>query len=106
MATRLELDAKFVEILGTSEEEIKRVYFQPPASVQMKYPAIRYSLSDIDIDYANNLIYKQKLKYEIIVIDKDPESDIFLKVSALPYCRFVRHYTADNLNHYVFEIYY
>lgn len=101
MGSRLELQAELEELLGS-----RNVYFQPPASVQMNYPAIVYSRSDIDNRFADNLVYKQDTAYEIIVIDEDPDSEIVRKVSNFPMSRFDRHYTSDNLNHDVFTIYY
>ncbi len=82
------------------------VYFQPPANVTMAYPAIRYERARIDNLSANNNVYKQDVAYTVTVIDKDPDSEIVRKVSQLPLCRFNRHYTADNLNHDVFLIYF
>ncbi len=38
--------------------------------------------------------------------EEDPDSVIVEKVSKLPRCRFDRHYTADELNHDVFTLYY
>lgn len=81
------------------------VYYQPPASVQMHYPAIVYSRRDIANEFANNGVYKQDHSYEIIVIDEDPDSVVVERVSMLPNCRFDRHYQSDNLNHDVFTIY-
>ena len=101
MANRLDLHAELERILGS-----KNVYFQPPQSVQMKYPAIRYSRSNIENNFANNSVYKQDDAYEVIVIYKDPDSDIPRKISQLPRCRFNRHYTADNLNHDAFTLYF
>ena len=40
------------------------------------------------------------------VIDKNPDSEIVGKVSALPNCKFNRAYQKDNLNHYVFTLFY
>ena len=97
----LDLGAKFREILGSGN-----VYFQPPASVKMQYPAIVYSRSNIDNAHADNSVYKQEYAYEITVIDRNPDSEIVKKVSRLPRCRFNRHYPSDNLNHDVFTIYY
>ena len=85
---------------------IKNVYFQPPESMKMTYPAIRYSIKNIDTKFAANSIYAKKLCYEIMVIDKNPDSVIPEKLLQLPYCSFDRHYVADNLNHYVFTLYY
>lgn len=101
MASRLELHERLVSILGS-----KNVYFQPPASVLMKYDAIRYSRKQIENVHANNVVYNQYDCYEVIVIYEDPDSDLPRKISQLPKCRFDRHYTADNLNHDVFTLYY
>ena len=101
MASRLELQTRLEEILGS-----RNCYFQPPASLKMSYPAIRYKLNGIDKINANNLAYIQSRSYEVTVIDANPDSEIPDKVSQLPMCRFDRYYTADNLNHYVYTIYY
>jgi len=100
MPSRLDLHKILEEILGTGN-----VYFQPPSTVQMKYPAIVYSRKDIRVDYADGLSYILSPCYEIILIDKDPESEFLEKILMLPYCRFDRHYEADKLNHDVFTIY-
>lgn len=101
MASRLDLQALLEDILGS-----RNVYFQPPDSVAMKYPAIRYSLSNIENVNANDLPYKQSKTYEVILIDSDPDSQYVDRISQLQYCRFDRYYPADNLNHYVFTLYY
>lgn len=100
MASRLELQTKLEELLGS-----RNVYFQPPASVKMQYPAIVYELDDINNKFANDSVYKQSLRYKITVMDFNPDSEIVKKVSKLPRCRFNRHFTSDNLNHDVFTIY-
>lgn len=101
MASRLELHEVLCELLGS-----RNVYYQPPASVKMQYPAIVYSRSDIDNEFANNRVYMQSLRYEVIVIDKNPDSEHVMAVSRLPMCSFDRHYESDNLNHDVFTLYF
>lgn len=101
MDRRPNLHTQLVNLLGS-----RNVYFQPPPSVQMRYPAIVYSRSDIDTKYANNAVYLNDVAYQITVIDSDPDSEIVMKVANLPKCRFNRHYVSDNLNHDVFTIYY
>lgn len=86
--------------------ESKNVYFDPPASVQMKYPAIRYTRKSIDKLVANDATYRLLKPYELIVIDKRSESPLIDKLLALPYCSHDRHYKADNLHHDVFTLYY
>lgn len=101
MNTRFELHELLCETLGS-----RNVYFQPPESIKMNYPAIVYSRNRIDSTFANNSVYKQERSYEIIVIDENPDSEIPQKVSLLPKCRFDRHYVSDNLNHDAFTIKY
>lgn len=98
---RLQLHEVLCEILGT-----RNVYFQPPESVQMNYPAIVYGLDDIVNVYANNGVYLSPRRYAVTVIDEDPDSTIVDKVCLLPMCHFNRHYEKDNLNHDVFELYF
>lgn len=83
-----------------------RAYFQPPASVKMKYPAIIYAIDDIDNTFANDGVYLSAKKYSVTVVDSDPDSDLVNKVASIPTSRFNRHYTNDNLNHDVFEIFF
>lgn len=101
MQRRPELQALLEQTAGNNH-----VYFQPPPSVKILYPAIIYSRNNISNMHANNDVYKQDFCYEVTVVDKDPDSSIVEAVSLLPKCRFNRHYTVDNLNHDVFIIYY
>ena len=95
------------EILSCPAEGIEcRCYFQPPPSVNMKYPAIVYGLDDIENVFANDGVYLSKRRYSVTVIDKDPDSILIDKVAKLPTSRFNRHYEKDNLNHDVFEVYF
>lgn len=106
MNSRLELHETLCEIVNITEPNGDRhVYFQPPESVKMKYPAIVYSLSNIRNEHANNNVYKQDDAYSVVVIDNDPESEIPRKVSKLSKCRFDRCYVSDNLYHDTFTIY-
>ncbi len=82
------------------------VYFQPPATVKMAFPCIVYSLEDIDVKHADNRKYNSKKCYTVTVIDKNPDSVIPEYVSDLPYSSFSRHYTANNMHHFSFRIYY
>lgn len=101
MASRLELQTLLETVLGS-----KNVYYQPPPSVQMSYPAIVYSRSRIKNDAANNAVYNQHHWYKVSVIDKNPDSSIVDRMSKLPTCAFDQHYATDNLNHDVFSIYF
>lgn len=90
-----------VSVLGSED-----VYFQPPESLKMRYPAVLYARSNIQNRYADNTVYTQQTAYELTVVDKNPDNDWVRLLSVLPFCRFDRHYKADNLNHDVFTIYF
>lgn len=97
MNSRLKLDSILKELCSN-------VYYQPPANLSMKYPAIVYSRSDINNDFADNKVYSQSHEYMVTVIDKNPDSEIVDKVSQLLGCRYNRNFKSDNLNHDVFII--
>lgn len=101
MANRLNLQTAFEKLLGS-----RNVYFDPPESVKMNYDAIRYSRSKIENTFANDSVYKQDDRYEVIAIYRNPDSDLPRKISRLPKCTHDRHYVADNLHHDVFTLYY
>lgn len=107
MSKRLELHDILCELVNITEPNgDSHVYFNPLASVNMKYPAIRYKRKKIDKIYANNVVYKFKTCYEVIVIDSDPDSDLVEKVLLLPHCEHDRSYVSDNLHHDVFTLFY
>lgn len=101
MGRRLELHEILCGILGS-----RNVYFQPPESIKMQYPCIVYDRNNGDTQFADDKPYEFRLAYEVTLIDKNPDNDAILKLAALPMSRFNRHYTADNLNHDSFVIYY
>lgn len=101
MSRRLELHEVLCKILGS-----RNVYFQPPASIKMQYPAIIYARRKPLNLHADDSVYNNFKCYELTIIDKDPDSDIPDKISELPLCSFDRHFTSDNLNHDTFTLYY
>lgn len=102
MASRLNLHEELCELLGS-----KNVYYQSPESVKMQYDAIRYELGGKDLKHANNKIYLNTNRYDGVVITRDPDTLIPDKLLAhFEMCSFGRPYTADNLNHYPFTLYY
>jgi len=98
---RLDLQALLVDLLGSDN-----VYFQPPPSVVMAYPCIVYKRYSAKTIFSDNQPYRNVKRYVVTVIDSDPDSDIPDKVAQLPLCSFYRNYTADDLNHDVFYLYY
>ena len=101
MASRVELQYKLEDLLGSSQ-----VYYQPPDTIKMEYPAIVYSKTRIDSTFADDASYLIRKQYEIIVISKSPDNPVINKILQLPMCTFNRHYKSDNLNHDVLTLYF
>ena len=101
MASRLELQSKLEELLGS-----RNVYYDPPESIKMAYPAIVYVKSRIESRFANNAGYSFRTRYDITVIDKKPDNTIVGELLKLPYCSYDRCYSSDNLHHDVLNLYY
>lgn len=98
---RLELDAILRDILGNNN-----TYYEPPASVQMHYPCIRYSRSHMDAVFADNITYLKHKRYELILIYEDADDELPDKLMDTLTVTHDRHYVADNLHHDVFTMYY
>lgn len=98
---RLQLHEILVDILGS-----EAVYFQPPATVQMQYPCIVYRRDRRRTEFANNSPYRHTKLYQVIHIGRDPDSPVPDKIAELPLTLFDRFYTADNLNHDVYNVYF
>lgn len=101
MSRRIELQELLEKLLGS-----ENVYFQPPANKKMQYDCIRYSRIKIKPTYANNRPYHLSNCYQVIAIYKNPDSDLPHKIAMLPMCSHDRYYTAENLNHDVFTLYF
>lgn len=84
----------------------RNVYFQPPASVMIHYPAFRYELARIDNTNADNIKYLQTKAYTLTYITEDADDPMVDVISKWDFCNFDRWYASDNLNHYVFTIYF
>jgi hypothetical protein len=101
MARRLELQALLETILGS-----RNVYFQEPTSIQMNYPAIVYKFDYESAQFAENKPYQRSKRYMVTIIDKNPDSSIPDMVASLPMSSFSRRFTADKLNHTVYNLYF
>lgn len=101
MGTRLELQSKLEEILGS-----RNVYFEPPSNLKLTYPCIIYELKKYDLVHTDNTIYKLKTAYDITVIERSPVSQFTMPILSLPYCTFDRHFVSDTLHHNTFTIYF
>ena len=98
---RIELHRILERTLGS-----KNVYFQPPTGMKFQYPCVVYNLANATDVHADNHIYRRLYRYTMTYITKDPDDpkrDLF---DDLPYCAFDRFFASDNLNHFVYTIYY
>lgn len=98
---RSQLHQLLTEILGS-----KFVYHQPPEDLKMQYPAIVYHRDRVSTDYADNKPYRQTNRWQVTVIDRDPDSLIPDKVGALPMSSFDRHMVVDKLNQSIYTLYF
>ena len=106
MNDRLKLDEVLAGIIGITESDGDRhIYLNAPPSVRMRYPAIKYSLNNIDSNFANDCVYKLAPSYQVILIDDEADTKYLEPILRIPHCRFNRFYIADGLNHWVFTIY-
>lgn len=96
---RLELHQLLVDTLDTDQ-----VFFQPPETVKLSYPCLIYDLAYIDTGHADNLSYLTHYRYGLTYITRDPDDDNIEKIKALPTTKFDRHFVADNLHHYAYQI--
>ena len=102
---RFVLDETLAGVLNMTESDGDRhTYFNPLPSVKMRYPAIKYSLNNVSLIFANNNTYRNLQSYEVTLIDRNPDSEYVAKILQIPYCKFNRFYVADNLNHWTFTI--
>ena len=101
MGSRLELQQILLSLNNN-----KNVYYQPPATKKMSYPAITYDLNDIKATHAGNKKYLKFNEYIVTIMDEDPESELVTKVLELPYSSFDRKFKSNNLNHTVLKLYY
>ena len=102
MGSRLKLQAELEEILGSSN-----VYFQPPSSINLKYPCIIYNLSRTNAIRADNRIYKATNEYHVKHIFKSLENE--KKDELLNHFLMISHdsrFIADKLYNDEFTLFY
>lgn len=98
---RTDLQTALEGIIGNNN-----VYFSPPNNVELNFPCITYQLNGKRNDHADNIAYRKLNKYSLTVIDEDPDSSIPTDLEDLIYCSFNRFFINDNLNHWVYDLYF
>lgn len=102
MGTRLELQAELETFLGSAN-----VYFQPPESIKISYPAIIYEVSGLPTIKADNINYLILKRYTVTLIHKNPDNALQLDIfNKFTFCSQSNVFKSDNLYHYVYDLYY
>lgn len=102
MARRLQLHEELCTLLGT-----RNVYFQPPATVKLNYDCIIYSVNNREDLRADDQHYRNFVRYEVMLITRDPDSDLpDILLNGFNRITHQRHYTADNLHHDIYTLFY
>lgn len=101
MAPRSELQELLKQLL-----ESENVYFQPPPTTKMLYPCIVYQRDGASTEFADNRTYSFEQRYQVTVIDRNPDSLIPGKLKDLPKTLYTRFFAANGLNHDVFTIFF
>lgn len=94
-----ELQAVLEEVMGNGN-----VFFQPPAI--LPDPCIKYERDSSWSASADNLKYLFLKRYQVTVIDRDPDSPTPDRVEALPHCGFATFFVANGLNHWVYNLFF
>lgn len=100
MSNRLKLHGELVTFSNN-------VYFQPPSNISLTYPCIIYQKNGKQGRYADDDLYSNIQRYNLTVIDKDPDSVIADNIEKhFGYCKITDNFTTDNLNHTSLSLYY
>ena len=97
---RLELHSLLATALGS-----ENVYFQPPPSTTLVYPCVVYERDNNSTKHADNVPYVDTQRYQVTLIDKNPDSDVLDKLKKFPLSSYSRHFATSGLNHDVIVIY-
>ena len=100
--SRMSLHEELKCILGSSN-----VYYQPPETVKLSYPCFVYFKDGNYLMRADNKSYIDFNRYTVVHVGHDPDTDISDRMlKHFIRCRYDRRYTADNLTHDTFDLYY
>lgn len=94
---------QLIEILR-GLEGVEDVYTQAPT--KMVYPCIKLDFAPNRVSFADNVKYRFKTGYDLILIDRRANSLIRPQVEALQYTEFQRSYAVEGLNHFVFQMFF
>lgn len=98
---RLKASRILHEVFGKATQ----VYYDPPESKKMVYPAIVYVRKKVDTTNADNNKFIIYDRYQVTYIHKDKDDPMIDKFLDLQYCEHVNQFKSDDLYHDVFTLY-
>lgn len=103
---RLKFDDE-LRVLQTEILGYQHTYFEPTEEVRMKYDAVVYKKTDMNVRRANNKSYSIRDGYLVTVISRDPETKLPWAIQEhFERCAPGRPFVRDNLYHFPFTIFY
>ena len=85
--------------------ETPHVYYQPPENIKLSYPCFIYSFDDSVSLHANGSPYLYRDEYTVTYITKSVSPPLVNSMRRLSKVKYDRHFTSDNLHHYVFTFF-
>jgi len=95
---------RMLEDFQTEVGETPHVYYQPPENIKLSYPCFVYSYDSDRVIYSSGKPYLHYDEYTVTYITKQPLPIIVKSMRRLPRLAYDRHFTSDNLHHYVFSV--
>lgn len=92
-----------LELSQTLKKICENCYFSPPS--RLDYPCIIYERGRRVNHPADDIKYLTDDEYTLTLIDTNPDSLYVDEILSLDYCSLDRTYAKDNLNHFVFTLY-
>lgn len=101
MLKRVDIQEKFKFLLGSNN-----VYYQPPANLKMKYPAIVYSLDGLDVKRFDNTRLINKNCFSVTHIYRnESENLVETMLKSFEYISFDNRSIVDGIYNDHFTIY-
>ncbi len=80
------------------------VYFQPPEGYTLTYPCVVYKRMTVNTQHADNKTYSRQKRYEITLMDTNPDSHLVDSLLDLPNIQHTSSFTSEGVQHDVFSI--
>lgn len=100
--SRLELQTLLEQLVGPDVD----VWFQEPENLKLSYPCVIFHRDSGISAHADNKPYRHTTRYQLTVIDYDPDSIYPGLIETLPMCTFQRWFVKDRLNHNIYQLYF